>query len=484
MSQQIIKRWELAVLRVGLDVSGRAPLVTSRLDGYASGAVVTYLERTDPLEAFGLSNSAETPTHVGLPPRLVQQVRSTMEDQLQHETALWLRLEPPYGYLGAAPWEDLALDIEVPVLRVPDRLPTPTHLGRTWRVVLAVSAPRNATWGAKHVRELTSALEEEFGGSVEIDVFADLHSYQRLLADRSRDPRVRVHDPHKAQYAHQLRTSQSATWPRGRRAQGVRTFEPINDPRLLWADWIVTGLGGHAVSAFHVAALGQASVDRPMLAIAPDPSHAVSLASCSTVEINDLWSLADTLGASLLSIAAPEARSVDVGARMIADGLGQLRPGPTLFSSLSRDPGGRALAQMHAFLADPSVRDLPSHASWFGYIQPESIKSVLTDPLLPHDTGPRRPDTTKRTRGIGIDHEEPRASRDADGALERMFENVDEVPAWVASSSRFLEGRHAALNSLLPPDGEGKATKFAYDLGASKALADIEALIQRHAGEK
>jgi hypothetical protein len=249
-----------------------------------------------------------------------------------------------------------------------------------------------------------------------------------------------------------------------------------------WADWIISGLDGRAINALHVAATGQTSVDRPILAIAPDPSHSVGLSSCSSVETNDLWNLADLLGASQLSIASPESRGVDIGARTIADSLGQMRPGPTLFSSLRRDPRAYALAQMCAFLADPSDRDLPSHPSWFGYIQPESIEAVLTEPLLPHHTGQIHIAPIATTGEPGTAGP-PALSRDPDRILAQMFEDTDEVPTWVAASSRFLDTKHATLNNMLPPPGEGKSSKLAYDRGTSKALADIEAMIQRHAGD-
>jgi hypothetical protein len=480
MAEKLIQRWKLAVLRIGLDLSGRPPGVVSRLAGYASGSDVTYWTRSDPLNTFGLSMSAEVPLRVELPRSFVHAVQETLRNELTDQSALWLRLEPPSGYLAAAPWEDLADDINIPVLRVPDRLPVATQLGRTWRVAMAVNAPARARWGSNHVRRFTTALNNAFyDRPVEVDIFADAFTYKLLMdeADRA-NSRMRLHDPAFARDAHVRRSSESRVVNYGRLTSGLQAFESVDDPRLLWADWITSGLAGVAVNAFHVASVGSVSGVRPVLAIAPDPSRPSAAARNVYIDSDDLRSISDVLGAGLVSVAAPEFRTADVGARVVADRLGQQRPGPTIFSSLKRDPYSRALAELHAFLSEPQSRKLPSSSSWFGYIQPESISAALPEPLLPHYTGQETWSKWSRGSGAGV---ETRSLTER--GLADKFDNADEVPAWVASSSRFLETKLADLTTLFTTPGEGKASKNAYDVGASEALADIEAMVQRHIGE-
>jgi hypothetical protein len=347
-------------------------------------------------------------------------------------------------------------------------------------VAIAVSAPREARWGAKHVSEFTTALNDAFAGAVEVNVFADAHTYELLTRESGTDATIHIHDPAGARPAHERRANEFQDRGDGRRTTGLRIFEKKDDPRLLWGDWIVSGLAGRAVRALHVVSRGVASVDQPTLKISPEPSRSVGVSSCVSVDTNDIWTLADTLGASLVSIGAPELRGIDVGARMVADGLGQLRPGPTIFTSLDRDPGCRAIAEVHAFLADPIGLQLPSHPSWFGYIQPESIREQLSEPLLPHHTDQQASAAITSESLAGIDL---RLSPDPEGVLAASFRDADEVPAWVASSSRFVEAKHADLGRSLATPGEGKESKLAYDVGLSKALADIEATVQRHIGE-
>jgi hypothetical protein len=478
MAGKIIRRWKLAVLRVGLDLSGRQPEVRSRLDGFATGSDVTYWQRNDPLNMFGLSISADVPERVVIPDSLVEAVRETMRHELSSESALWLRLEPPYGYLAAAPWEDLAKDIDVPVLRVPDRLPVAVQLGWTWRIAMVVNAPNGAKWGASHVRQFTSAMGDVMNDRpVEVEVFTDVHTYE-LLRHGTDNPYVaiRVHDPHGARAAYEQRSSDSRVKLRGRPTSGLRAFEPYNDPRLLWADWITSGLKGVAVSAIHVASSGSVKAGRPVLALTSDPARALAPSKGTTVDTDDLRTIADVLGASTVSIAAPESRGTDVGARVLADRLGQQRPGPTIFSSLKRDPDSRELAEVHAFLAAPHDRDLPSSSSWFGYIQPESLKEALLEPLLPHHTGQEMPSTSRAGHDVETETSNLHLS------IEDKFSGAQEVPVWVASSSRFLEAKNADLAALRTTPGAGKESVRAYDVGVSEALSDIEAMVQRHIG--
>ncbi|MDP9999750.1 hypothetical protein [Pseudarthrobacter sulfonivorans] len=475
MSGLIIRRWKLAVLRVSLDLSARPAVVRSRLDSYAGDREVTYWERSDALADFGLALSGETPRTVQVPQELERAVERSMLTELPAESALWLRLEPPYGYLGSAPWEALAERIHVPVLRVPDRLPVAASLGDTWHVTMVVSAPSRTGWGATHVSNFARALARSATmGEIEkfeIDVFPNLTVYQQLTGAADDLPYVRIHDP--GDFVRQPRTR-----PAPNRVGGTRRIDSDDDPRLLWAEWITDRLGSRASSALHVAAQGLASDDRSMLTISVDPASPQTPRRAATADAYDVWSLADAIGASLVSIAAPEHERRDIGARMVADRLGQLRPGPTIFSSIELDPDCQALARIHSFLAMQRDNELPGDPSWFGYIQPESIQQALAQPLPARHTNQAAPPLPSGPLPEGLSHPESYAP------TAPLSESVSgsEVPRWVASSSRFIETRQANLSNAIDAGERRDGPDSAYDRGASEALADIQDLIQRHLG--
>lgn len=475
MADTIIKQWKLAVLRVTLDLSSPAPMVRSTLDGFSEGEEVHYWERSDVLADFGLDLSDKIPRTVRVPRAVQQAVTRSMHIDLPPQSALWIRLEPPYGFLGAAPWESLAEKIQVPVLRVPHRLPVAAQLGDTWHITMIVSGSGRAGWGGSHVRGFVAALGESVAadhlGGFDVDVFPNLTVY-RQLANDDLPPNVRVHDP-------QNHVREPRTRPTPNRVAGTRRIDSDSDPRLAWAEWITSSLGSQASSALHVAARGVASNDRSMLQMSADPARAQSERMPATADANDLWSLADVIGASLVSIAAPEKDGSDIGARMVADRLGQLRPGATIFSSMRQDPGCGALARVHSFLAMQRQNELPDDPSWFGYVQPASIQHILAAPFLPRHTNRTAfPEPTQSDLIVRVAAESEQFAPTA--PISASLYGKSDVPRWAASSSRFIETRIADISNSITRNVGEPAPDAAYEMGASKALADMQSLVQQH----
>lgn len=480
MADQIMWKWKLAALHVALDLSERTPQVRSRLAGFIDGQEQTFWERTDRLEDFGLDVSADVQGRLRMPSALSRAVEDTMGAELRAESALWLRLEPPYGYLGAAPWEQLGERIRIPVIRVPDHLPVSVRLGRMHRIAVIVTQPPRARWGAAHARALAQALDERIPG-VAIELFPDA-SVAVLLRDERLPASVTLHDP-----AHAPTTAVRIT--RGPRSvPGLRSLESDEDPRLLWMEWITGELADRAVSAVHVAAVGIASAERSMLAVAGRPGpDAVDLRG--SVDADDLWFLADMLGASTVSVASPEPRRVDVGARMVADRLGQLRPGPTLFSSIRQDPDATALADIHSFLASREERQLPSDPSWFGYLQPEAIVDALDAPTAEPDQAGAEAPLLRAILLPGVPAASasrmppplpPPSTSLPEPAGSGSYEELVEVPRWAASASRFIETRQAEMISRA--SSEETPAAQTHETATGQALADIQSLVQRHLG--
>lgn len=484
MADQIMWRWKLAALHVALDLSQDEPQVRSRLAGFVDGQEHTFWERADRLADFGLDVSADVQKRLRMPTGLSRAVEDTMGAELRAESALWLRLEPPYGYLGAAPWEQLGDRIRIPVIRVPDHLPVSARLGRIHRIALIVTQPPRARWGGDHARALAEALDQRIPG-VSIELFPDAGT-AALVRKEPLPASVTLHDPALAP-AHAVRIVRGP-----RSVPGLRSLESDDDPRLLWMEWITGELADRAVSAVHVAAVGVPSAERSMLSVAGHPGAGAGDVR-GAVDADDLWFMADMLGASTVSIAAPESRAVDVGARMVADRLGQLRPGPTVFSSIRQDPDALALADIHAFLASRDERQLPSDPSWFGYLQPEAIIDALDAPepqpdevgseapvlraiLLPGipASSASRPPTAAAAPPPGFSGSEE-SPPDSSGS----FADAAEVPRWAASASRFIETRQAEMFARASDDGPDFQ---AHESATTQALADIQSLVQQHLG--
>ena len=476
MAQQLIEQWELAVLRVRLDLSARTAVVASELLDYASGVERSHWKRSDSLDSFGLNSGAEPPRRLGLPTDLGQQLAASLQGDLHGEAALWLRLVPPYGYLGAVPWEDVIDTIGVPLLRVPDRLPLPAQFGRLWTVAVAINAA-GLDWGADHVRTLFGALRDELDGELEMEVFADSVTAALLNSGAEVDQRLRIHQPSKARAAHDARRARAA----GRAHPDASVMSSIPAANQLWADWIADGLDGRAVRALHVASAAIFDDGRPMLTIGADPAEPWNPSTCGFVVSTDIDRLAGALGATVVSIGSPPANTSDPASRMLADTIGQTRPGPTLYSRLDQDPGALTLAAAHAFLSDPGVRGrIPRDGSLFGYVQPEAVKRVigrLPTALVADD------DLPASEAAEPFMPMPPSARPGISDTVARSYRWADTVPSWVAASSRFVEAQNAQLVRSGEATEQTAPSRAAYDLGARAALDEIQDFLNRHGAE-
>jgi hypothetical protein len=472
VAMQLSKKWGLAVLRVRLQVSGRHPAVTSEMIGYSHGDEHHHWSQSDAPSDFGIEDSAHAPTSLCLPPHLRDKISQTLADQLDGRAAFWLHLVPPYGYLGAVPWETLVEKIDVPMLRVPDRLPMSTDIGRKWTVAIAICAPRRRRWGAQHVLDLCSALHDMLLDPPQIDVFADAETVARLRSDPkcSSYTTVKLHDPSGAQAAHHYRTEKSAP----------RLGNQPSRPGLVWADWIAEGLAGKAVRAVHIVAEATFDGDRPLLRVAADPNELTG--RLDLIRQDDLSVLADRVGATLLSLGSPPHNSSDVATRTMIDAIGQTRPGPTLYSDLSEDLGARVLAQAHAFLADATGgTSFPRQSCVFGYLQPELIERAIPGPI-PRAATEMHPYADSKDRVAETSATSSAAAHDSVTQVAQWFTNADEVPTWVAASTKFLDSKAAELSKVRSAPGEAVTSRSAYDRGATAALSDIGDLISRFGG--
>jgi hypothetical protein len=191
------------------------------------------------------------------------------------------------------------------------------------------------------------------------------------------------------------------------------------------------------------------------------------------VTADDIEVLSDAIGAATLSFGSPPDDSSDVAIRMIADGVGQQRQGPTLYSSLARDPDGSSLARAYGFIVKQADQgEIPRHPSLFAYLQPEHVRSSLRDewPEPQPADDPLR--TTVLPEGYVV-------SPEAD--LTDYYQETDSVPLWVATSERYIGSELAGLALTGAAPETTTEYKQAYDRGAAEALAELHELVAKHA---
>lgn len=457
MAQSLIRKWRLATLQVRLDLSegDTAVLAEALAYGDESADDATTLWRARyPLSSFGLKGT-KNPKRLVVPEDLGDAVDAALRSE--RLSRLWLRLIPPYGYLGAAPWESASA---LPMVRVPDRLPAPAELGRVWRTVLVVSAAPGSSWAAPYIESFARHLDKLIDGPCEIDVFADngtVSALKRLPLYEG----VRVHNPSDAKVAVKTRASRVKSSARVAAVSGQ-----------LWSAWIAEGLRGQAVRAVHVVLDGAFDENRPLLTMHPDPEKPASRAGSAFVTGDEVLALADAVGADVLSFGSPPKNPTDVATRMIADGVGQKRAGTTLYSALSTDPDGRVLAEAHAAIKNRTGSWL-RNPSLFAYVQPE---------LVENSTAPARR-MSVATKGLSsVDYESLAVNLEPNATLEGIYRDSESVPSWVASADRYLGSQVAGLVRQSDSDVPTAHIKGAYNKGAADALDMLRDIVDRNAG--
>ena len=475
MAEEIIRKWRLAVLRVELDLSSRDPRVVTTMVGYPVGIPTTLWSESFPAQEFGIPVHGP-PKHLKLPDRLPWHVAASLREDLPDETALWLRLVPPYGYLGAAPWEEVLVEhIDRPVLRVPDRFPVAADFGDAWTAAIAVHAGPDNNWAATYIRDLTNALRDHVGGALALHVFADPDTRAALLdLGGPTEPWLHLHDPSAASEALASRKAARASWQTRVRTPPSRRLRRLGEPGRTGSPpaWLVVQCARCTWSPTR-----HSTATSPCSWLALTPTGRPHLKDCPLVAVDGLLRLTASLGAATLSIGSPPARQplrrrVAHDRRPHRAGAGRSHD---LLLDHSRPPRRRDRVDAFLHLADRSGRrDLPWHPSLFAYLQPENVRDSLLEGW---------PETSERSTSSGEEVlpsiELPTEYRPA--TAESTYDRVEDVPTWVAASHAYLGSEYAKLARSADPVAKS-VVRNAYDRGAAKALDELRAIIDRHSG--
>jgi hypothetical protein len=455
VAELINEKWRLAVLGVQLELSAREPTVLLELVGYRIGEARPFWRQRYPLSSF--MSGTTPPDSFSVPSDLPEHVAMILRHQIKDQAAVWLRLVPPYGYLGAVPWEEAIIEAtDLPLMRVPDRLPIPAPLGQTSRVAVIFCAMSKFTRAASRLRGFSSASYLRaftknllaVSGPTQVDIFADARTVQ-ALARRGIPEWVSVHGPKKA---------------------AVSRSTPVGG----LTEWITSGLSGNAASALHVVLDADFDLDSPLLAVQSDPNHANLRSSRVLVTADTLTALADAIGADILSVGSPPGNPADSATRMIADQIGRQRAGVTMYTSVERDPHGAALATAYAFASDQSGEArIPRSTSLFTYLPPGYIQNSLRRPWPT-----QMPELLESTHLPAYGQLE---SRRADFALQTRYPGTSSVPSWVAASDRYIDTQWADLLGQASTPFPTTNLTDSDNQGAAEGLEVLREIVDRHA---
>jgi hypothetical protein len=410
MAMLLKREFDLVSLRVGLRADAENMKVLCTLERGEDEAIHEVKSWSATPEEFGVPMRLGRQSRAGfqIPASMAADLASVLPSVPSPDNVLWLHLDRPFGYLGLVPWETLSTSIGRPVLRLPDVLAPPPRETQTLDVALCASSP--VAKSQFEVVEAIGAFVADAAMSmqrpVSIQVFAGSDEFARLKnslqGSRGANVEITVHDPALASsYAIPEQDDEV-----GRRGTAV------SNPWLLW---IRDALKGRSLDVVHFIGHGFVAQDRGALALAESPVRNDDRESARFVDFGELSTFMTQVGAWSIAFTTPIENQWDAGVRLLADQFGLRRPGAVLHHSAALDPNWTALSQAYAFLYSSRPATPPAHPAVAIYCQPSRV-----------------------ARGETIELASALAGSEADGHLDQAFQQ-EHVPAWLASSQRYLE---------------------------------------------
>ena len=411
----------LPVLRIGLDLAGEGEVVCT-LEPHSSWRFSTselglpqYFDRR--LERSGGYTFQ-------IPPWVIDEIRYILNGDDQ---PLWLRLERPSGYLGAVPWERLLQPaLGVPVLRLPSvESGLPRETPRALEVLLCASAPvaKDQFEVVHHLTRMVERILARVPREVRIHVFTGKEFQDALPQSWGRGSNlsgpVYLHDPQGAA---------GFEIPEVRE----RLFDPKDRLESPWLLWMRQALNGRSVDVAHFLCHGRLSSDRSALCFSESPLRNEDRRSARFVGVGELSTFLTQVGAWSTAFSSPERNFSEIGLRLLADSVGQAHPGPLVIHDLPCDPDFSALGEVYRFLYAPYPTQPPVSPALAIQCQPSRVA-----PPMPT----RGPSSYGAAVSLGV--------RDAESAeldpLAEVFSSVENVPAWVAAATRYVEQQSVRL---------------------------------------
>ena len=432
MAEQLIRQFDLLTMRFAMELSGDDPVIGVQLEGRNDGAMERLYEWSIEASEIGIPERLDraATTYRGctftIPSRVLDDLRYVIAESNYQGRPLWLHLAKPIGYLNLVPWEELLQSaLEMPILRVPDFLANPPRESvQKLEVALCGSVPmaKAEFTAADHLYNMAQHLLETVPRRTTVHVFCDasifLEVRHRVKSSGLHD--VHVHDPDGA-------TSIMSSEERyGLTTRSTRVRNP-------WLLWMLEALNGRSVDMVHFLAHGYTSRDAGALAFAESPIENEDRRSARFVGASELLAFLTQVGAWCAAFSSPEQNYSEMGLRLLADTIAQMRPGPVLHHEMRLDEDRAALAGAYRFLFDRDSHAPPSSPALFTYCHPSFLNPA------------EAPGRIKRSVFPGADDGPQFEKYDI---IDNVYDQAESIPAWMSSSQRYLEQRRKDVEQM------------------------------------
>ncbi len=452
MAEQLQRQWDLTVLRITLDASPVSPVVECQLALNVGGVRVVRGSWSAALADFGKVGAGTVSPVLNVPPDLAIQIVGAVEAldrERNRDLIVWLQLVPPFGYLGAVPWEEaLQPRLGLPILRLPDVLPGPTVSRHPIQIVVCdLSTTEKGDPKPLQITAIGTAMRE-----VAARVPVRVHLFVR-------------HNRRRAVRAELKNFGLDVVAHRPPRHPTLSEDEVLSAP--VWLKWIRDTMRLHDVDALHLVCGSTFDPERSWLDFgeftlrsrAPRPwafKQEVSLQQRLTA--TDVLSFAQAIGTGIVTFSSPNGQATDTGLRMVADTVGARLVGAVACHSGSKDPEGHALTDAYRFLlAEPHLGiGPPASPALMLYCQPQRV-------------------------GGGAAVWDAPEFDSAELVPVSFADSTPEQPAWLGVAEQFFAQQQTDILRFKTAQSSGTGSEAAhYWAGVEQALSLLKGVIEQH----
>ena len=467
MAELLIRQFDLLTMRFTMELSGDDPVVGVRLEGRSEGGMDVLHEWSIEASEIGLPERLDraATTYRGctftIPESVLDDLRYVIAESNYQDRPLWLHLAKPIGYLNLVPWEELLQPaLEMPILRVPDFLANPPREStRKLEVALCGSVPmaKAAFTAADHLCDMARHLLETVPRRTTVHVFCDASIFpdvcHRVESSGLHD--VHVHDPAGAE---SMMVSEQ-------RYDLTMRSTRIRNPWLLW---MLDALDGRSVDMVHFLTHGYTSRDAGALAFAESPIQNQDSRSARFVGASELLAFLTQVGAWCAAFSSPEQNYSEMGLRLLADTIAQMRPGPVIHHEMRLDEDRAALAGVYRFLFDRESDAPPSSPALFTYCHPSLLNPA---------------ELAGRIKRSVFTSEDDGPQFETYDIIDNVYDQAESIPTWVSSSQRYLEQRRKDAEQMSRPDRTPRETSRRVRIDNAAVIEETLQQIEKTLGE-
>lgn len=474
MAEILKRQYDLLALKIAMDLAADDPRVCFELQGRSDGSLGLVRDWVCSAREIGLpetlehSRSLERRCTFSFPDRVLHELKAVLEESEYRDRPLWLHLAKPLGYLNLVPWEQLLVpELNMPLLRLPDFLAKPPRASlNSLDVILCTSLPvaKDPFPAPEQLRRIAGHILGVGPPATTIHVFADSQMCNELGYMFRGLANVRVYDPANAGT---LPTAQATT------RIGAMSNR-ISNP---WLIWMRDALAGRSIDVVHFLAHGYLSRDQGALAFAESPLHNADRRIARFIGAGELLDFLTQVGAWAAAFSSPPRNFSEIGLRLLADTIAQMRPGPVLHQELRLDPDCESLGRAYDFVFGRGIAQPPVSPALFTYCHPSRLEAQAAATVRAPTRGRRRV-----SKGAKLVTPFPESASPADDPVTGLYASDENVPAWIAATQRYIEGRRSDVERLFRQGKQAATSKV--DAGViSDTMQQIQETLARVAAQ-